>query len=671
MLNAKIRSGRKTDHVELIIFAAQEPDNPLNDLDPDNYVHVNKKFPFASPNVDLIRTLSTTDIAPSDTHADLVDALIVALDSMSRYVKKLKYTKEMYIFTDASKQWNTEGTEAIQEEISKLEARMNWIIFPPPEDASRLLVSSNAEYLRDLVEKSLGESYERELAENQLAQLRAKQATSVNARFNLAFGDYDKYPDEALVLKVLMPIKTDAIALPRTSKYSTLSEALDLDERTSKVDVFRNYISTDPNLEDRDDTEKAVSKDDLIKAYRYGKTIVPWNEDDLVDTKYRCSKGLSILGFFPTKLLKRWWIMAGIKAVLPDPLYPRSTQAYSSLYRAMMELETCAVVRHVARDDGNVNVGILIPNPNIDGRKYFMYGKLPFAEDYRVFGFPGLHDLTIPRETSKKRKLDRRVKDSTECLGTMEDLILSMDLMPADGVELVRKKEAFNPGYQRMYQCISHRAVYGPDAPLPAVEPEVLNPISPIPSIMNNSRINAMKVAECFKIEKIVRKGKKKALWGGAEDAVADDGGEAVADALIRGLEESDLVSDLFAQQVERIGSINPVGDYNAMITQPDKKKEALLQILARVDEFVKFGDAYYSKACDCLNAVKNSLGGGEAELCEMFSEYMVGVKTRGPEDFYMFVVADGVWDYVVEDDIVTPMFVQEDKDAEDLLDEL
>jgi hypothetical protein len=121
--------------------------------------------------------------------------------------------------------------------------------------------------------------------------------------------------------------------------------------------------------------------------------------------------------------------MGAVHAVTPDPAHPRSRVVYSALYRALVEVDLCALVRHVSRNDGIVRIGAMVPNPNPEGRKYFMFCPLPFTEDYRPFEFNELNWLVDGDKSSKR--LDRRTGDVQETKDVMEDLINSMDLSEA------------------------------------------------------------------------------------------------------------------------------------------------------------------------------------------------------------------------------------------------
>jgi ATP-dependent DNA helicase 2 subunit 2 len=90
----------------------------------------------------------------------------------------------------------------------------------------------------------------------------------------------------------LMPLKTTKLALPTAKKYSGIAEALPVGDRTGNVEAQSTYTIAGDN-----DEAVEVDKEDLIKAYRFGKTLVPFSAEDAEAIKYRCSKGLSVIGF--------------------------------------------------------------------------------------------------------------------------------------------------------------------------------------------------------------------------------------------------------------------------------------------------------------------------------------------------------------------------------------
>jgi ATP-dependent DNA helicase 2 subunit 2 len=146
--------------------------------------------------------------------------------------------------------------------------------------------------LKDLVDTTGGNMFGREDAEEQIERLRLKSVISVNTRFDIDISDSTKWPEEGIRLQVMMPLKTTKLALPSAKKYSAISEGLPETDRTGNVEAQYTFSFMGENEE-----AVEVDKDDLIKAYRFGKTLVPFSAEDAEAIKYRCNKGLYVIGF--------------------------------------------------------------------------------------------------------------------------------------------------------------------------------------------------------------------------------------------------------------------------------------------------------------------------------------------------------------------------------------
>lgn len=133
---------------------------------------------------------------------------------------------------------------------------------------------------------------------------------------------------------------------------------------------------------------------------------------------------------------------------------------------------------------------------------------------------------SLPGSGPKKRKLDTRQVSKEEALARMDEFIDAMDLM--DAVEgdnewvhatafpsllsilmYVRKereafkpKDIFNPAWQRLYQCIAHRAIHPDASDLPPINPQILACIEPLPDVVKKAEEAAAKLAKCFTITK-------------------------------------------------------------------------------------------------------------------------------------------------------------------------
>jgi hypothetical protein len=127
MIEAKIRSNRKTDFLLVAVFGTRESRNalcPETPKDPDTpYAHVYTLAgtEMALPSVQILRELNNLPIASTKPQqSDLIDALIIALDAIKKLVQGAKYaSKEIYCLTDGTGVWNFDDIEEIKQEIAR------------------------------------------------------------------------------------------------------------------------------------------------------------------------------------------------------------------------------------------------------------------------------------------------------------------------------------------------------------------------------------------------------------------------------------------------------------------------------------------------------------------------------------------------------------------------
>lgn len=242
--------------------------------------------------------------------------------------------------------------------------------------------------------------------------------------------------------------------------------------------------------------------EETVRAFGYGKTLVPMTADDMAGLKYHTEKGISVLGFVPRVRVKRWWLSDSVHAVLPTPTH---AALYSALFRALVELDHCAIVRHVARTDSAPRICVLYPNTA--SRAYLLMAALPFAQDLRVLDLPDLSHL---------------VRSDAPC----DDFVNALHMHTPI-------KNVFNPAYHHMWTCIAHRALH-PHAPLPSAKPFA---VQSLPSHISLDLPLSP-----------VKKFKRTYL-----PPAPSDGGKADADTLI---------SDMFDAPITSVGSTDPVADF-------------------------------------------------------------------------------------------------------------
>lgn len=99
-----------------------ETDNPL--ATDEDYKNILVSKDFQSVDMSFIRFLNSPDFPLGQQDGDCVDALVVALDLLIKKTKGKKFTRKVYLFTDAAGPVNSDGFEAIVEQLKELEVQL-------------------------------------------------------------------------------------------------------------------------------------------------------------------------------------------------------------------------------------------------------------------------------------------------------------------------------------------------------------------------------------------------------------------------------------------------------------------------------------------------------------------------------------------------------------------
>lgn len=145
----------------------------------------------------------------------------------------------------------------------------------------------------------------------------------------------------------------------------------------------------------------------------------------------------------------------------------KARMAFSSLVRALYELESYAVARLVEKEGKAPQIVLLAPlvEPDLEA---LIDVQLPFAEDMRVYRFPPL-DRVITASGATLTK--HRYLPDDDLAMAMNDYVDRMDLSTAgkddegEPAEYMIIEETFTPIIHRVNQAIRQRAMY-PDDPI-------------------------------------------------------------------------------------------------------------------------------------------------------------------------------------------------------------
>ncbi|CAI8032323.1 X-ray repair cross-complementing protein 5 [Geodia barretti] len=377
-------------------------------------------------------------------------------------------------------------------------------------------------------------------------------------------------------------------------KLSAVSEAARCQGQQAAVQIQRSYYLNNEN-------ETQVEHDNIVKGYRYGKSLVPITDEDESQMKASSERCLSLLGFSPeTCVSTHQTLGSSVQVVVPTPDDQNAGAAMSALIHALYETKNVGVARYIARKNAAPRLVALLPQIKASHECLLML-HLPFMEDIRQYTFPS---LSGPSGSATP---------SAEQLAAVDSLISSMDLMSADRdedgerCEALKPKLTMNPLTQRVFQCISQRAL-NPDSTLPDMDPGLHHVLEPGQALLSLCSSALAGIKEAFPLMRVEKKDNKgTAVWKESSDLDVEGQGPSVKKPRVE--EETDFsMASLARGEVTEVGTLDPVADFCRIVTRNDYDfNHCCRQLQGTMMKLVKesFGDSQYRKAMDCLRCLR------------------------------------------------------------------
>ncbi|XP_053382453.1 X-ray repair cross-complementing protein 5-like [Mercenaria mercenaria] len=588
------------DEIALILVGSDDTDNPL--ANGECYEHISIANPLGIVDFDFLQ-LVQNDIKASSTAGDFLDGIVVGMDHLVNAVqgKKGFNNKRLILMSDLGGEFGDDQLDSIIASIKTSETELN-VIGPdyeeddedgsgdkggaqngsakpktPQQQAGTALIK----YILDEVD---GECYSFSEALPALAYFQSRQVRPTAWKCPLEIG-----PDLKIPINGYVKLKDFKLKQSWKKVY-----AKDTD---MEVGTLRTYHKND-------EEETEVDKEDMVEGHRYGNTLVPMTDDDKLNMKYKAEKCFKVLGFTKAENVKRHEMMGdGVMSVVAEKGDEAAAVALSAIINALYETNMVAIARRVYNAASSPRVGCLIPHLKA-GYECLYWFELPFMEDVRQFTFGSL-------PVKEENQTNKKYKPSADQLSAVDSLITNMDLSTAGRdeedkpCEVLKPKLTFNPHFQRLYQCLQHRAL-NPDDPLPDLSPIIANSLKPPEEVLTNCSQSMETLKEKFKLE-VVKKKEEKTGENMFQEKGESDGPPAkkvkVDDNLDGGME------DLAKSKVTEVGSTTPVDDFIAIVNRKDEDKfeEACGQMQKRIQQIVldSFGDQFYEKAMDCLKCLR------------------------------------------------------------------
>ncbi|EQL02716.1 hypothetical protein G6O67_003177 [Ophiocordyceps sinensis] len=608
-----VAANRKTLCVGIVGLRTDETSNKLQQ--DDGYDNISVLHELGQMTMSSLRPLRKCIVPSGVGSGDAISAIVVAVDMIDTFTKKLKWIRKVVLVTDGQGDLDADdiGDIAVKMNDSNIQLTILGVDFddaeygfkeedkPPTKAANEATLRKLADTCQGGIFATIAEAID------ELDTPRVKAVKPFKTYDGpLMLGDPEKLPSAVNInveryfeTHVARPLAASTVVFksePATGTQSTQTLEGDATDGVlfSAVKQARAYKVRDP---DAPGGKRDVEFETLAKGYEYGRTAVHISESEHNITKLETKKSFSIIGFIPSDKYEPFLSMGEACVTQARRNDAKSELAMSSLIWALMELQSLAVARLVIKD-GKEPLLVLLA-PHIEPGLECLYDvPLPFAEDLRSYRFPPLDRVvTVSGQTLTKHRL----LPSDELNEAMSDYVDAMDLSTygIDGemgsAEYAPIGQTYNPSIHRINHAVRMRAVH-PEKPIPETPAILLRYSSPPKDLVERvqSRIDALiGVAE-------VKKVPPKAKGRRRREAVKP----------ISGLDVDALLSEETRGQVSRE---NPIPDFKRALASTEdigEIEDAAKQMGTVVGSLVtdSFGDSKYAQAVECMGVMREEL---------------------------------------------------------------
>ena len=325
-ITSTVALDRKTATLGVIGLRTDDTANELQDEESFDHISVIQEISqILLP--DLKQMRHTIKVSKTD-QGDAISAIIIAIQMIAKYCKKLKYRRKIVLVTNGRGELDADGVSEITKKIKQddIELVVIGVDFDDleygfKEETKHSQKARNESILQGLVDGCEGVMGTLRQAIEELGVPRLKATRPVNSyKGQLTLGDPQQY-DSALCIDVERYPRTmirrpltasrfaqrtnlsdgnasaqsSATVLPEGDGSESAFPKLNPDELTN-VKNTRAYQVADENAAGG---KRDVDRDNLAKGYEYGRTAVHISESDQNVTRLENQAGLEIIGFIP------------------------------------------------------------------------------------------------------------------------------------------------------------------------------------------------------------------------------------------------------------------------------------------------------------------------------------------------------------------------------------
>uniref|UniRef100_A0A8B9Q107 X-ray repair cross-complementing protein 5 n=1 Tax=Apteryx owenii TaxID=8824 RepID=A0A8B9Q107_APTOW len=632
------------DEVAVVLFGTEGTRNDL--ASGDQYQNITVHRSLMLPDFDLLEDIQNV-IQPGSEQADFLDAIIVCMDLLQKETIGKKYEKRhIELFTDLSSPVSEDQLEIIIANLKKTGILLQFFL-PFPVDADDGGGGTSASAHSHVHRNSFAR---KGITEQQKEGIHVVKKLMHTLDEEGGLEEIYTFRESLERLSMFKKMERRPVAWPcqltigsnlsiRIVAYKSLTEEkvkktwTVVDAKTlRKDDVQKETVYC---LNDDDETE--IQKDDTIQGFRYGSDIVPFSKVDEEQMKYKTeAKCFSVLGFSRSCQIQRQYYMGNqVLKVFAAKDDENAAVAFSALIHALAELKVVAIVRYAFDRRCNPQIGVAFPYIK-DAYECLIYVQLPYMEDLRQYMFSSL-------------KNNKKYIPTEDQLSAIDSLIDSMNLVYEDDdgesfEDLFKPSKIPNPHFQRLYQCLQHKAFY-PNEPLPPIEPHLLEMLEMPCVVKERCQAPLEKVKALFPLKDVGKKKEDKT----AQDIFKDnnEGGPNPKKPKAEDEEGGFSIISIAEGNVTSVGSVNPTKDFQILVRQKNADfREVSQQLTNRIDQFLENkGSQYYMKGINCIKVFREEAI--KLSKVQCFNDFLQALKSKVEDkalaDFWEIVMQDRI----------------------------
>ncbi|KRZ90593.1 X-ray repair cross-complementing protein 5 [Trichinella sp. T8] len=486
------------DELALILYNTADSKNPLSDIDKNKYSNISLMNNFQVSSWELFSSLNSIETTSPALHSiDFLKVLQVCIHC----IDEKTFDADIII--------NKDDMDNVTKAIKQHQLELAFI------SCNNDLCVSNVEednypkawkYAKEFITAVDGIYCNLNDALNMLGCFQRRSIRSVPWKCNLEFGTILQIP-------ICMYLKCKCYKLNQTWKWA-FAENPYVDVKLERAYVKSCDDEDELLLSNEGIISSTASKiwsgievdsSYLVKAFRFGSSVVPLNKFDLNEAKYKDrEKCLKVLGFFDRCMLKQWHFAGdGTHFVFGDPKSAAACQAFSALIHSCKSNSKVILVRYAYNVASNPKIGVLIPLLK-DTYECFVFVILPFQEDLVIVDQKSIGEFEKCHVTDEQLDAVDKLIDAMN----MTDLSSSAS---SSGDGIFKWSKVKNPYYQNLFRCMTFRALQ-PKEKLPVLRDDLLENVQPNVALLDNAKNAFDLMRKNFILEKVENaKGKRTA----------------------------------------------------------------------------------------------------------------------------------------------------------------